>query len=135
MELVSYYNATQRLMEKFKHIEVVHIPRSRNAPANALAKLAATLVLPNGEHAQVTIEERWLLPTVPKLIPEEYEVDIITTNAIEENDWLKPFLDYFKHGILPDDPVKKRQLQWRLPSYVFEAEVLYKRSYRQEILL
>jgi len=134
-ELVPYYQAARKLMEKFKRIEVVHVPRSRNAPADALAKLAAALVLPEGDVAQVTVEERWLLPAVLELIPEEYEVNTITTNAVEEGDWLTPFLDYFKHGSLPDDPVKRRQLQRRLPSYVYKAGVLYRRSYGQEVLL
>ena len=85
-ELVPYYQAARKLMEKFKRIEVVHVPRSRNAPADALAKLAAALVLPEGDVAQVTVEERWLLPAVLELIPEEYEVNTITTNAVEEGD-------------------------------------------------
>ena len=35
-ELVPYYNAAQQLMDKFEHIEVIHVPRSGNAPADAL---------------------------------------------------------------------------------------------------
>jgi len=134
-ELVPYFKAARKLMEKFNHIEVVHVPRSRNAPADALAKLAAALVFPEGEPAQVTVEERWLLPAVLELIPEECEVNAVTTNTVEEDDWLQPFLDYFKHGSLPNDPVKRRQLQRRLPSYVYKAGVLYRRSHGQEILL
>ena len=134
-ELVPYYNAAQVLMKKFNHIEVVHVPQSRNAPADALEKLAAALELPEGEPAQVTVEERWLLPAVLELVPEEYEVNTITTNTVEEDDWLRPFLNYFKHGSLPDDPVKRRQLQRRLPFYVYKAGVLYRRSYGQEVLL
>ena len=134
-ELAPYFKAARKLMEKFNHIEVVHVPRSRNAPADALAKLAAALVFPEGEPAQVTVEERWLLPAVLELIPEECEVNVVTTNAVEEDDWLEPFLDYFKHGSLPNDPVKRRQLQRRLPSYVYKAGVLYRRSHGQEILL
>src|SRR3954468_4346222 len=68
-ELVPYYSAARRLMEKFQQIEVLHVPRSRNAPADALAKLAAALVLPNDKSMQVTVEERWLLPAVLELIP------------------------------------------------------------------
>ena len=98
-------------MAKFKHIEVVHIPRSRRASADALVKLAAALFLPEGEAAQVTVKERWLLLTLMELIPEEYEFNTITTNVIEEGDWLTPFLDYFKHDTLPDDLVKRYQLQ------------------------
>ncbi|KAM0901363.1 hypothetical protein ACQ4PT_020050 [Festuca glaucescens] len=134
-ELVSYYNAARNLMGKFLQVEVLHVPRSRNAPADALAKLAAALVLLDDKSMQVTVEERWLLPAVLELIPPEYEVNTITTNVVDEDEWLQPFLDYFKHGSLPDDPVKRRQLQRRLPSYVYKAGVLYKRSHGQEILL
>ena len=98
-------------MENFQHVEVHHVPRSRNAPADALAKLAAALVLPDNKTMQVNVEERWLLPAVLELIPAEYEVNTVMMNAVEEGEWLQPFLDYFKHGSLPNDPVSRRQLQ------------------------
>lgn len=134
-ELVPYYNAARKLMDKFQHIEVLHVPRSRNAPADTLAKLAAALVLPEGEPTHVAVEERCLLPAVLELLPEEQEVNIVTTNDVEDGDWLQPFLDYFKHGTLPDDPVKRRQLQRRLPSYIYKAGVLHRRAYGHEVLL
>jgi hypothetical protein len=42
--------------------------------ADALAKLAASLVLLEGEPTLVKIEERCLLPAVMELIPQEHEV-------------------------------------------------------------
>lgn len=45
------------------------------------------------------------------------------------------FPQLFKHGIMPDDPVERRRLQRRLPSYVYKANTLYRRSFGQEILL
>jgi ribonuclease HI len=57
-ELVPYYKAVQGLMNKFEHINIIHIPRGKNASADALAKLAAVLVLPDGKPAQIKIEER-----------------------------------------------------------------------------
>ena len=134
-ELMSYCEAAQKLMIEFKHIEILHVPRSRNALADALAKLAAALALPEGKSAQVTVEERWLLPAVLELIPEEHEVNTVTACAVEDDDWRKPFIDYFKHGTLPDDAVKRRQLQRRLPSYIYKGGVLYRRAYGQEMLL
>ena len=81
------------------------------------------------------MEETWLVPAVLELIPAEYEVNTIMTNAVEEGEWLQPFLDYFKHGSLPDDPVKRRKVQRRLLFYLFEAGVLYRRSHGHEVLL
>jgi len=92
-ELMPYYEAARKLMNEFKHIEILHVPQSRNAPADALAKLAAALALPEGKSAQVTVEERWLLPAVLELIPEEHEVNTITACAVEDDDWFKPFID------------------------------------------
>jgi hypothetical protein len=45
-------------MEKFQQVKVLHVPRSRNAPADAFAKLAVALVLPNEKSMQVMVEER-----------------------------------------------------------------------------
>lgn len=134
-ELVPYYDAVQKLMKKFEYINISHVPRSKNASPDALAKLAAALVLPEGKPAQIIVEERWLLPAVLELIPEEYEVNHVVTVDDKEDDWRKPFLNYFKHGIMPDDPVERRRLQRRLPSYVYKANTLYRRSFGQEILL
>jgi hypothetical protein len=122
-------------MKKFEHIQLFHVPRSKNSSADALAKLAAALVLPEGEPAQIKIEERWLLPAVLELIPHEYEVHHVVANTIGEDDWRKPFLDYFNHGTLPDDIVERRKLQRRLPSYVVKSRTLYRRSFGQEVLL
>jgi hypothetical protein len=125
---VPYYEAVQGLINKFEYIHITHIPRGKNASADTLARLVAVLVLPDGEPAQIKIEERWLLPAVLKLIPEEYEVDHISVMAVEEDDWRKPFFDYFNHGILPNDHVERRCLQQRLTMYILKAGVLYQRS-------
>src|SRR4051794_19247568 len=45
-ELVPYYTAARNLMGKFQHVEVLHVPRSRNAPM-PWKKLASALVLPD----------------------------------------------------------------------------------------
>jgi hypothetical protein len=89
----------QGLINKFEHIHITHIPRGKNASADALAKLAAVLVLPDGEPAQIKIEERWILPAVLELVLEEFEVDHVSVMTVEEDDWRKPFFDYFNHGI------------------------------------
>lgn len=134
-KLVPYYTVARKLMDKFEHVEVVHVPRSRNAPVDALAKLAAALVFQGDDPARIVVEERWLFPAVLELIPEEVETNTITTDAVDEEDWRQPFFDYFKHGSLPKDAVERRQLQRRLPSYIYKVGVLYKRSYGHEVLL
>jgi hypothetical protein len=63
-------------------------------------------VFPDGEPAQIKIQEMCLLPTDVELVLEEYEVDHVSIMAVEEDDWHKPFFDYFNHGILPNDHVE-----------------------------
>jgi hypothetical protein len=43
-ELVPYYEAVQGHINKFVYIHITHIPRGKNASADALAKLATALV-------------------------------------------------------------------------------------------
>jgi hypothetical protein len=105
-ELAPYHTAAQILIKKFEHVQLLHVPRSKNSSADALAKLAASLVLPEGKPALVKIEEMWLLPAVLELIPQEYEVHHVVANTSGDDDWRQPFLDYFNHGTLLDDIVK-----------------------------
>ena len=70
-----------------------------------------------------------------ELIPSECEVHHVVANISDDDDWRKPFLDYFNHGILPNDVVEWRRLQRRLPSYVVKARTLYWRSFGHEMLL
>jgi len=94
-----------------------------------LAKLAAALIFPNNESAHVRVEERWLLPAVLELVQEEHEVNVVVVANVEEDDWRKSFFDYFNHGIHPNDPVARRQLLRRAPSYLLKAGILFRRSF------
>ena len=47
-DLVPYYNATIRMAEGFTSFYIDHVPRRKNAHADALASLAASLALPAG---------------------------------------------------------------------------------------
>jgi len=45
-DLVPYHNANNNMAEKFRSFYIGHVPRQRNAHADALAFLAASLALP-----------------------------------------------------------------------------------------
>jgi len=47
-DLISYYNTTIYMAERFKNFFIDHVPRQQNAHADALASLAASLALPAG---------------------------------------------------------------------------------------
>jgi hypothetical protein len=91
-------------------------------------------VLPDGEPAQIKIEEMWLLPAVLELVLEEYEVHHVSIMAVLEDDWCKLFFDYSNHDILSNDHVKRRRLQHHLTMHILKAEVLYQRSFGQEVI-
>ncbi|KAM0848663.1 hypothetical protein ACQ4PT_054248 [Festuca glaucescens] len=88
-ELVPYCQAAQRLMENFEIIQVNHVPRGENAPADALAKLASALTFLDSQSVQVRVEERWLLPAVLEVVQEEREVNAIVITNVEDGDWLQ----------------------------------------------
>lgn len=58
-------------MSQFQDIILSYIPRSENDKADALASLAASLILPNEKGMQITIGERRLLPPVVERTQEE----------------------------------------------------------------
>ena len=60
-KLLPLYQRTKNLMAQFLQIEVNHVPRSENDKADALAKLAASLTLPDEREIQITVGERHLL--------------------------------------------------------------------------
>ena len=101
----------------------LHVPRSKSASTGLLAKLASSLVLPKGEPDQVQIEEIWLLPLDLELIPPEYDVHHVMAYTTGDDDWRKPFLDYFNNETLPSDTVERHRLQRRLPSYIVKEEL------------
>ncbi|XP_074300041.1 uncharacterized protein LOC141631243 [Silene latifolia] len=105
-----------------------HVPRSANKLADALANLAATLVLGAEESMQVPVCNRW---TVSLL---EGEENIDTTNMIcvytaDEDDWRQPIIDFLDHQKLPDDPRHKVKIRRRAPKFIHYKRMLYRRSF------
>lgn len=59
---ISSPTITRRLARNFRYFNIEHIPRGRNARADALAGLAASMSLPDGESLNVVLCERKILP-------------------------------------------------------------------------
>ena len=53
--LIPYFQMATRLIEKFDKVSLEHIPRNKNRMADALANLATTLALSEGEKANVPV--------------------------------------------------------------------------------
>ncbi|MBY3556089.1 ribonuclease HI family protein, partial [Modestobacter lapidis] len=61
-DLLPYYNKAQSLRQKFDICHITHIRRGENIRADALAGLAASMAVQEGEHMQITVCERRILP-------------------------------------------------------------------------
>ena len=59
-DLVPYHNATIVMAEKFENFYIDHVPRQKNAHADALASIAASLALPAGATEKVLVYRREL---------------------------------------------------------------------------
>ena len=70
-------------MNQFLQVEVNHVPTSENDKADALAKLAASLTLPNERKIQVTIRERHLLALALDRLDEIEEINVVSIFEVE----------------------------------------------------
>ena len=62
--LVPYFNKAQKLKSRFTLIEFRPIPRDENVKANALARLATSMDLPENDTVKINVTKRKLLPTL-----------------------------------------------------------------------
>ena len=76
--------------------------------ADALANLATTLALSEGEKANVLVCNHWVLSYT-----EEYlsATNAISISIVEDEDWRRPLIDYLEHGKLPEDPRHKIEVR------------------------
>jgi len=57
ISIVALYQRARILMNQFLQVEVNHVPRSKNDKADALTKLATSLIAPVETEIQITIEK------------------------------------------------------------------------------
>lgn len=61
-DILPYHTAASELARTFAYFNIEHVPRGQNTKADALASLAASLSLPEGESMTVTVYEKRILP-------------------------------------------------------------------------
>ncbi|KAG5565306.1 hypothetical protein RHGRI_001263 [Rhododendron griersonianum] len=100
-----------------------------NRQADALAKLASTLALPDHK-MHVPICRSWVIPPIFESEDNgEREVNVVSVLEIETEDWRQPFIDYLQHGKLPDDPHRRTDVKRRAPRFNYYKDTLYHRSF------
>jgi len=84
------------------------VPRSENNKANTLAKLAASLTLPDEREIQITIGEHHLLASALDHFDETEETNVVSVfENEEETDLRQSLIAYIQYGVLPTHPKKR----------------------------
>ncbi|KAL0391462.1 UNVERIFIED_CONTAM: Retrovirus-related Pol polyprotein from transposon opus [Sesamum latifolium] len=63
-DLVPFFRQASHLLKGFESVTPNHIPRKENRMADALANLATTLALSEGETTNIPVCNRWVLPSL-----------------------------------------------------------------------
>jgi len=83
-KLLPLHQRTKNLIAQFLKIEVNHVPRSENDKADALAKLAASLTLPDEREIQITAGKRHLLTSALDRFDGMREENVVSVFEAEE---------------------------------------------------
>ncbi|GAV87030.1 hypothetical protein CFOL_v3_30456, partial [Cephalotus follicularis] len=57
------------------------------------------------------------------------KADVMDIDVPQEPNWMTPFINWLRNGILPEDPVEARKLVYRANRFQFRDGILYKRSF------
>nr|XP_033514938.1 uncharacterized protein LOC117279502 [Nicotiana tomentosiformis] len=116
-----YVNKVQALLARFKEWLITHILREENVKANTLVNLGSS-----------TEMKAYDSGTVVQLLHSVLDVDgyceVNTTNLVW--DWRNEFVEYLRHGKLPEDPEESRALRTKVAPYFLMSRKLYRRSYQ-----
>ncbi|XXG42081.1 hypothetical protein AAC387_Pa01g2429 [Persea americana] len=139
-DLLPYYNKAQSLRQKFDVCHITHIRRGENIRADALAGLAASMVIQEGEDMQITVCQKTILPPVNthQAVAECHQVvgSQISILRPPSGDWRDPFIDYIMFEILPEDPKERVSIQRRAPNFHLDipSKMLYRKSFNGVLL-
>ena len=119
---MSYHKYALRLLDKLETMKLQHVPRSANKMADTLVNLVATLALGVEESMNVPVYQWVVAPLVEEF---EEEVNVVSAQEVEEEDWRQPLIDYLPHEKLPNDPKHKAKIQRRAPHFLYFNGTLY----------
>ncbi|KAL0290426.1 UNVERIFIED_CONTAM: hypothetical protein Sradi_7050500 [Sesamum radiatum] len=126
-DLVPFFLQAPHLLKGFESATMNHILRKENRIVDALANYPTTLVLFKGETTNISVCNRWVLPSVDTFDHEDSNaITIATTN---EKDQRTPLVVYLKHDKLPDYNHHKTQVRRRSSHFILHKDVLNRRSF------
>ena len=124
--MAAYLQRAKDLLKSFSSYTIHQVPRSQNAKAYALARLASTK---DAELLEVIHVEFLSRPSIHPT----YQPQVVNC-ATMANSWMTPMIQYLKDGILPKNKNKARLLKLKAPRYIIYDEKLYKRGFSTPLL-
>ncbi|KAI3463687.1 hypothetical protein Pfo_020350 [Paulownia fortunei] len=114
-ELLSYFNYARRLIGWLGDVLIEHIPMTDNKQVDALANLASTLAMPEGE-TRVPICRSWVVPQ-------------IFENENRDEDEKNHVFEVFEYEKLLDDPRQRVDIRHRATHFIHYKSTLYRCSF------
>ncbi|XP_071705040.1 uncharacterized protein [Rutidosis leptorrhynchoides] len=119
LSMQKYLKLLQESATRFQHFELAQVPRRQNKKADALSKLAALTF--SHFQKQVWVEE---LPS------KSIDNDLMVASVEEEQpNWMEPITQYIRNNVLPNDKREAHLVRERVPMYIIQNDVLYRKSY------
>ena len=122
--MILYLKKVRELLKKFIRVQVKHVPRAENSPADALAKLATTSQENLGR--LILVEH---LPEPSVNVDNEEVSPVMSESSLMDTIW-----DYLVEGTLQGDPKETFKLRTRLARFTVHRGTLYKRGFSTPIL-
>jgi hypothetical protein len=143
--MIAYRAMYDKLEGEFEGCEVTHIGRESNEEADNLANIGSRcLLIPPGVFFEEIFERSVKIKPVtdPALATRSGARQASTAPATETEDlpkdaavvmlveatWSKPYLAYLMRGVLPEDPIHRRQVMRHSKAFTIINGELYKRS-------
>ncbi|XP_073104404.1 uncharacterized protein [Elaeis guineensis] len=113
--MTKYHRKVKDLVASFGYFGISHIPRTENARADALSRLATSDYGTLGRTFVQNLER-----------PSIDEVEEVLQLAAGQS-WMDPITRYLIDGSVPEDPAEAKRLRWAASQYVIIHGRLYKR--------
>lgn len=120
--MAKYLQKVQAFILEFKSFEIFHIPRAKNARADALSQLA-TLIADSLERIYI---EHLDAPSIDKSA-EVHQVE-------HKSSWMDSIIKYLIDEVLLSDPIEVNQIRWMAFQYKLINRTLYKKSFTLPLL-
>ncbi|KAL0320440.1 UNVERIFIED_CONTAM: hypothetical protein Sradi_5305500 [Sesamum radiatum] len=103
------------MMQRFDKCMIHQIPREENRRADALSNFEAMVSWVKERKVLVMVRET---PTIEEMVISMVE---------SEESWKASFIQYLKNGILPNDPIVGKMVQFKANIFVLIGDELFKR--------